>query len=64
MNDPLIVGWAHTKFGKSGAPDTMALMAEHRRVDGPTNGLGDLTSAVFLARRLSGMAEEKMLQRE
>ena len=41
---------------------TMALMAEHRRVDGPTNGLGDLTSAVFLARRLSGMAEEKMLQ--
>ena len=28
MNDPLIVGWAHTKFGKSDAPDTMALMAE------------------------------------
>lgn len=31
MNDPLIVGWAHTKFGKSGAPDTMALMAEVAR---------------------------------
>ena len=26
--DPMIVGWAHTKFGKSGAKDTMALMAE------------------------------------
>ncbi len=31
MNDPLIVGWAHTKFGKSEAPDTMALMAEVAR---------------------------------
>lgn len=31
MNDPLIVGWAHTKFGKSGAADTMALMAEVAR---------------------------------
>ncbi|MGU3401002.1 pyridoxal kinase PdxY [Brucellaceae bacterium D45D] len=41
---------------------TIALMAEHRRVDGPTNGLGDLTSAVFLARRLSGLSEEKILQ--
>lgn len=28
MTDPLIVGWAHTQFGKSAAPDTMALMAE------------------------------------
>lgn len=30
-NDPLIVGWAHTKFGKSGQPDTMGLMAEVAR---------------------------------
>ncbi|WP_347138153.1 acetyl-CoA acetyltransferase [Paracoccus sp. SSK6] len=28
MTDPLIVGWAHTKFGKAEAPDTLALMAE------------------------------------
>lgn len=28
MTDPVIVGWAHSKFGKSAAPDTMALMAE------------------------------------
>lgn len=26
--DPCIVGWAHSRFGKSAAPDTMALMAE------------------------------------
>lgn len=31
MNDPLIVGWAHTKFGKAEAPDTMTLMAEVAR---------------------------------
>ena len=30
-DDPLIVGWAHSKFGKSDAPDTMALMAEVAR---------------------------------
>lgn len=28
MGEPLIVGWAHTKFGKSEAPDTLALMRE------------------------------------
>ena len=28
MADPLIVGWAHSKFGKSAARDTMELMAE------------------------------------
>ena len=31
MTDPLIVGWAHTKFGKSEAADTLALMAEVAR---------------------------------
>lgn len=31
MTDPLIVGWAHTKFGKAQAPDTLALMAEVAR---------------------------------
>ncbi|TJZ90848.1 thiolase domain-containing protein [Paracoccus gahaiensis] len=28
MTDPMIVGWSHTRFGKSDAPDTEALMAE------------------------------------
>ena len=28
MTEPQIVGWAHTRFGKSEAKDTMALMAE------------------------------------
>lgn len=41
---------------------TQALMAEHRIVQGPGNGMGDLTSAVFLARKMSGMNDEKALQ--
>ena len=28
MTDPMIVGWSHSKFGKSPAPDTTSLMAE------------------------------------
>jgi pyridoxine kinase len=38
------------------------IMAEHRIVDGPANGLGDLTSAIFLARRLSGDSDERALR--
>ena len=38
------------------------IMAEHRLVDGPTNGLGDLTSALFLARHLSGDSDERALR--
>lgn len=39
-----------------------ALLAEHRLIDNPPNGLGDLLSGVFLARLLSGMDEERALQ--
>lgn len=39
-----------------------ALLAEHRLIENAPNGLGDLMSAVFLARLLSGMSEEKALQ--
>jgi pyridoxine kinase len=39
-----------------------SIMAEHRLVDGPTNGLGDLTAALFLARKLMGESHEKALQ--
>ncbi len=39
-----------------------ALLAEHRVVDNPPNGLGDLLAAVFLSRLLSGMEDEKALQ--
>lgn len=42
---------------------SLALLAEHRLVNGPTNGLGDLTSALFLARTLSGIEPEQVLQR-
>ncbi|BDA86815.1 pyridoxal kinase [Aureimonas sp. SA4125] len=39
-----------------------AALAEHRQIPNAPNGLGDLTSAVFLARILSGMTNEKALQ--
>lgn len=39
-----------------------AVMAEHRVIDRPPNGLGDLTAAVYLARILSGQTPAKALQ--
>ncbi|MGO8037192.1 pyridoxal kinase PdxY [Rhizobium leguminosarum] len=39
-----------------------ALLAEHRVVENPPNGLGDLIAAVFLSRLLSGIEDEKALQ--
>ncbi|THF57501.1 pyridoxal kinase PdxY [Ollibium composti] len=39
-----------------------ALMAEHRLIERPPNGLGDLTAAVYLARILSGQLPAKALQ--
>ncbi len=42
--------------------DGSAILAEHRRIEGVPNGLGDLTGAVFLARILSGATGEKALQ--
>lgn len=39
-----------------------ALLAEHRIIERPPNGLGDLTAAVFLARLLSGQPQDKALQ--
>lgn len=39
-----------------------ALLAEHRLIDNPPNGLGDLLSALFLARLLEGLSEERALQ--
>lgn len=41
---------------------TQALLAEHRTVDRPPNGLGDLSAAVFLARLLAGQSMAKALQ--
>ncbi len=35
-----------------------ALLAEHRQIDGPPSGMGDLTSSVFLARLLAGLSDE------
>ncbi len=39
-----------------------ALLAEHRVIDNPPNGLGDLLAALFLGRLLSGMDDERALQ--
>lgn len=39
-----------------------ALLAEHRMIEQPPNGLGDLTGAVFLARLLAGQPAAKALQ--
>jgi pyridoxine kinase len=39
-----------------------ALLAEHRAIENAPNGLGDLLSALFLSRLLSGIDEEKALQ--
>lgn len=39
-----------------------ALLAEHRMIPKPPNGVGDLTSAVFLARLLAGQPLPKALQ--
>ncbi|MFN7103672.1 MAG: pyridoxal kinase PdxY [Pseudorhizobium sp.] len=39
-----------------------ALLAEHRLIDNPPNGLGDLMSALFLARLMMGADEERALQ--
>lgn len=39
-----------------------ALLAEHRVIENPPNGLGDLTGAVFLARLLAGYTAAKALQ--
>ncbi|OAP38896.1 pyridoxamine kinase [Sinorhizobium glycinis] len=39
-----------------------ALLAEHRLIDDPPNGTGDLLSAVFLARLLQGLSEDRALQ--
>lgn len=41
---------------------SQALLAEHRLIDRPPNGLGDLTAAVFLARIMAGIAPERALQ--
>ncbi|MEP9375004.1 pyridoxal kinase PdxY [Mesorhizobium sp. KR1-2] len=41
---------------------TAALLAEHRIVERPPNGLGDLTGAVFLARLLGGQSMEAALR--
>ncbi|WP_349436456.1 pyridoxal kinase PdxY [Pararhizobium sp. A13] len=39
-----------------------ALLAEHRLIDNPPSGTGDLLAALFVARLLEGLKEERALQ--
>lgn len=41
---------------------SVAVMAEHRRVSEPPNGVGDLAAAVFLARLIGGTPAEQALR--
>ena len=41
---------------------SQVLLAEHRLIDRPPNGLGDLTGAIYLARTLAGQPPAKALQ--
>ncbi|WJS86509.1 acetyl-CoA acetyltransferase [Paracoccus sp. TOH] len=59
MTDPLIVGWAHTKFGRSEAPDTMALMAEVARPALDHAGLGaDAVDGIFVGVYNNGFSRQ------
>ncbi|MEF9602746.1 acetyl-CoA acetyltransferase, partial [Paracoccus sp. PXZ] len=59
MTDPLIVGWAHTKFGKSEAPDTLALMAEVARPALDHAGLGaDAVDGIFVGVYNNGFSRQ------
>src|SRR5690606_3122368 len=42
--------------------ESEVLLAEHRTIENPPNGLGDLTGALFLARRLGGSDMAEALQ--
>ncbi|MBO0662130.1 pyridoxal kinase PdxY [Jiella sp. MQZ9-1] len=42
--------------------DRQTILAEHRLIEDAPKGVGDLTAAVFLARLLSGVSQEKALQ--
>jgi pyridoxine kinase len=55
---PLLAG----SIGNLLLTDRLALLAEHRLVGNPPNGLGDLTAALFLSHILKGDKEEKALQ--
>ena len=54
---PLMAGGTGNLYlsGKS------ALLAEHRLVDNPPNGTGDLLAALFLSRLMEGLPEERAL---
>lgn len=58
-----IPGMMRNQIGNLLVQDDITLFAEHRIVGGPTNGAGDLTSAIFTAHLLNPKDPEFALQR-
>lgn len=52
----------HGSTGNLYLSGSHALLAEHRQVDAAPNGTGDLLAALFVARLLEGVGEERALQ--
>ncbi|MBW9065514.1 pyridoxal kinase PdxY [Rhizobium herbae] len=52
----------HGSTGNLYLSGSHALLAEHRLIDNPPKGTGDLLAALFVARLLEGLKEERALQ--
>ena len=57
-----VPGMMRRQIGNLLVDQNRADMVEHREIDNPPNGPGDLTAALFLAHRLQGMGNLKNLQ--
>ena len=56
-----IPGYMKGNIGNLYVDGHRSIFAEHKKLDNPPNGPGDLTAALFLSHRLSGMEGEKAL---
>lgn len=56
------IAMMHGSTGNLYLSGNHALLAEHRLIDNPPNGTGDLLAALFVARLLEGLKEERALQ--
>ena len=57
-----VPGYMKGNIGNLYVENDQTIFAEHKKLDNPPNGPGDLTAALFLSHRLSGMKSEKALQ--
>lgn len=56
-------GYMHGNIGNLLVNKPSAFFAEHRKLDNPPNGPGDLTAALLLSHLVDGLDHEKALQR-